>query len=339
MAVMGNNVILAGDIGGTKTNLALYRAASFPGRPIRESRYVNNRARDFTNLIASFLAGGREKPTVACFGVAGPIREEGWVQMTNLDWRIDGADLAHRFDIKNVFLVNDLVATAMGAPLLSQKELYTVNTGTPVKGNIAVLAPGTGLGEAFLVQDDGRYVAVASEGGHVDFAPRDRRQLELLAFLRHRETHVSVEKVCSGIGLPNIYDFLATSSPVPADFAEKVVAEKDPTPLIVKTALTAVNTADMDHICVRTLRLFLDILAAEAANVSLKILATGGVYIGGGILPRILPLFREERFMEVFVRGVYSKMLAEIPLYIILNPKTALIGAAACGMQRMRKIK
>ena len=335
---MENNLILAGDIGATKTILALYHGNDFPGKPLEEKRYINASADDFADLVGRFLVGKCVQPLFACFGVAGPVRD-GRVHMTNLDWYIDSGELQRRFAIKNVFLVNDLVATAMGAPLLSQKELYTVNTGTPVKGNIAVLAPGTGLGEAFLVQDDGRYVAVASEGGHVDFAPRDRRQLELLAFLRHRETHVSVEKVCSGIGLPNIYDFLATSFPVPADFAKKIVAAKDPTPLIVKTALTAVNTADMDHICVRTLRLFLDILAAEAANVSLKILATGGVYIGGGILPRILPLFREERFMEVFVRGVYSKMLAEIPLYIILNPKTALIGAAACGMQRMRKIK
>ncbi len=332
-----NDLILAGDIGGTKTNLALYARSDFPGNPLREQRYINDQVSGFSELIAAFLAEGREKPAVACFGVAGPIRN-GWVQMTNLDWRIDVQELSQLLPTKNIFLINDLVATAMGAPLLPKKELFIINAGkTQPKGNIAVIAPGTGLGEAFLLQGDNGFIPVASEGGHADFAPRDRLQLELLAFLWHRDKHVSVEKVCSGTGLPNIYDFLANSSPVPEDFSRELAGKEDRTPMLVKSALAAFTSGDMEHVAVRSLRLFLDILAAEAANVSLKVLATGGIYIGGGIPPRILPFFETDRFMAVFARGVYREMLSEIPIYILRNTKTALLGAAAYGIRLAKK--
>lgn len=332
-----NDLILAGDIGGTKTNLALYERSDFPGNPLREQRYINDQVTGFSELIATFLAEGREKPEVACFGVAGPIGN-GWVQMTNLDWRIDVQELSQLLPTKDIFLINDLVATAMGTPLLSKKELFIINAGkTQPKGNIAVIAPGTGLGEAFLLQGDNGFIPVASEGGHADFAPRDRLQLELLDFLWHRDKHVSVEKVCSGTGLPNIYDFLASSSRVPEDFARELAGEEDRTPMLVKSALTTFASGDMEHVAVRSLQLFLDILAAEAANVSLKLLATGGIYIGGGIPPRILPFFEPDRFMAVFARGVYREMLSEIPIYVLRNTRTALLGAAAYAIRRTKK--
>jgi len=331
-----NGLFLAGDIGGTKTTLALYEGGSSPGKPIREQIFINSQAANLTELITTFLDDGKEKPAVACFGVAGPI-QDGRVRMTNLDWRINARELGRSLDIEHVFLVNDLVATAMGATLLPKNELATINAGRAVRGgNIAVLAPGTGLGEAFLLAGDNSYIPLASEGGHADFAPRNRQQLELLAFLMGREKHVSVEKVCSGLGIPNLYDFLTTSLKQPENLKRKLIKAKDRTPILVNAAMEALRDGEMHHICVLTLRLFVDILTAEAANLALKVLATGGIFIGGGIPPRILPFFKTDQCMAVFVRGVYSEMLAEIPIHIILNPKTALLGAAAYGMGQLK---
>jgi glucokinase len=332
--MMNNGLLLAGDIGGTKTTLALYKRDSFPGKPIHEASFKNSQAGGLAELITTFLHGDKEKPAVACFGVAGPVRD-GWVRMTNLNWCIDAHQLAQSLKFKKIFLINDLVATAMGATLLPENELVTINAGKEGRGgNIAVLAPGTGLGEAFLLREDNQLVPVASEGGHADFAPRNRQQLELLDFLLAREKHVSVEKVCSGLGIPKLYDFLTASSGHPVDSQQKLYAKEDRTPIIVSTAMEASKASDMSHICVRTLQLFVDILAAEAANLALKVLATDGIFIGGGIPPRILPFFKPDQFMAVFSRGVYSEMLSEIPIHIILNPKTALLGAAAYGMKR-----
>jgi glucokinase len=334
--MMNNGLLLAGDIGGTKTTLALYKQSSSPGKPIHEASFKNNQAKNLTELITTFLHDDKEKPAVACFGVAGPVRD-GWVRMTNLKWCIDAHELSQSLDFKHVFIVNDLVATAMGATLLPKNELVTINAGKEgQRGNIAVLAPGTGLGEAFLLQENKQSIPVASEGGHADFAPRNRKQLELLDFLLDREKHVSVEKVCSGLGIPNLYDFLTTSLEHPADLEQKLAAVKDRTPIIVNTALEARKAGNMSHICVQTLQLFVDILAAEAANLALKVLATEGIFIGGGIPPRILPFFKPDQFMAVFSRGVYSEMLSEIPIHVILNPKTALLGAAAYGMMQTK---
>lgn len=329
-----DDLILAGDIGATKTNLALFERVSFPGGALRERKYKNREYCGITNIVASFLREVREKPTLACLGVAGPIRNNR-VRMTNLDWLIDGRQLARRLKMENIILINDLVATAMGAPLLGEDELFPVNAGKKdPMGNIGVVAPGTGLGEAFLLRKNNRLLPVASEGGHADFAPRNRQQLALLDFLWKREQHVSVEKVCSGIGLPNIYAFLVASSPGSEDPAVSRTARTERTPLIVQTALAALEAGNKSHICLRTLSVFFDILAAESANVALKVLTTGGIYIGGGLCPRMLPVLATDRFMDFFVRGVYREMLADIPVYIILNAKTALLGAAACGIER-----
>ncbi len=201
---------------------------------------------------------------------------------------------------------------------------------------MAVIAPGTGLGKAFLVRRNKHLLPVASEGGHVDFAPRNRQQLALLDFLWQREEHVSVEKVCSGIGLVNIHDFF-TSSLDAEDPAVTSTAPDERTPIIVQTALTALQAGNSSHISLRTVALFWEILAAEAANLALDVLATGGIYIGGGLCPRMLSVCVKDRFMDIFVRGVYREMLSDIPVYIILNPKTALLGAAACGLELKRQ--
>jgi len=256
--------------------------------------------------------------------------------MTNLDWLIDGRELEHKCGLDQVFLINDLVATAMGSVLLPDEGLNAINIGHQrPEGTIGVLAPGTGLGEAFILRQHKQLFPVASEGGHASFAPRNRQQLELLDFLLQKEQHISVEKVCSGLGLPNIYAFLATRMEQPRDLQQKLAQAADQTPILVNTALKAHSAGDQHHICVHTLQLFIDILAAEAANLALKVLATGGIYIGGGIPPRILPFFNNKQFMAVFARGVYWEMLGDIPIHIILKPKTALLGAAAYGMEQV----
>lgn len=333
------NLLLAGDIGGTKTTLALYRAENWPAPPVRMQTFQNHRATGPGRLITAFLEQEQTMPSLGCFGVAGPVRD-GRVRMTNLDWRIDARDLARSCGLEQVVLINDLVATAMGAVLLPENELSPINPGRPrAEGTIGVVAPGTGLGEAFVLRQDNQFLPVASEGGHSDFAPRNQEQLELLEFLLKREQHVSVEKVCSGLGIPNIYRFLSTRLEIPEKLRQEVAGAADPTPILVQAALTALAGGNPHHICVQTLQLFVDILAAETANLALKVMATGGMYIGGGLPPRMLPFFEPKRFMHTFSRGVYREMLAEIPVHILLNPKTALLGAAAFGMDRQHSLE
>jgi glucokinase len=334
-----DTLLLAGDIGGTKTTLALYTTKTWPAPPLREQTFANKTTTGLVKLITTFLQPEKKTPTLGCFGIAGPIRDNR-VQMTNLDWLIDARELEQECGLNQVTLINDLVATAMGAVLLPKKELNTINIGLPhPEGTIGVLAPGTGLGEAFILRQHNQLFPVASEGGHASFAPCNHDQLELLNFLLQKEGHISIEKVCSGLGLPNIYAFLATRMEQPDSLQQQLAEAKDQTPILVNTALQALSAGDHQHICVHTLQIFIDILAAEAANLALKVLATGGIYIGGGIPPRILPFFQNKQFMAFFARGVYQKMLADIPVHIILNPNTALLGAAAYGMNQMNSLQ
>ncbi len=331
---MTSNLLLAGDIGGTKTTLALYRVGSRPASPVREQTFQNRRAEGLGQLITTFLEQENERIAVGCFGIAGPVRD-GRVRMTNLDWRIDARKIEQTCGLDRVFLINDLVATAMGAVLQPTDQLFLINPGRPApEGTIGVLAPGTGLGETFILRQNSRLLPVASEGGHSSFAPRNQEQLELLDFLLNKEPHISVEKVCSGLGIPNIYSFLVTRIEVPKQLQEELAGAVDQTPILVQSALEALAKGDRHHICVQTLQLFIDILAAEAANLALKVMATGGIYIGGGLPPRMLPFFETKRFMTFFARGVYREMLGGIPIRILLNPKTALTGAAAYAMNQ-----
>ncbi len=324
--------LLAGDIGGTKTSLALHQAVSWPGPPLAKATYQNVAYDSLAAMVNEFLTENNIRPDYACFGVAGPVRDNQ-VQLTNLDWFIDGKALRQQFGMKSVNLVNDLVATAMGAVHLPEDRLKTINAGQPgSQGAIAVIAPGTGLGEAFLIRDQDRLLPCPSEGGHALFAPGNAMQSALLEFMQRRFKHVSVERVCSGLGLPELYDFLKTEIAEPPWLAKRMRGAEDRTPVIVEAALNALNNQGASgKLAIGTLHLFVDILAAEAANLALKVLATGGVYIGGGIPPRILPLLETDRFMAQFRRGVYWEMLGRIPVHIILEPETALLGAAACG--------
>ncbi len=334
---MNDSILLAGDIGGTKTSLALYSRDAWPGPPLQRQTFANRGASGIEPLIDRFLATAGLRPAAACLGVAGPVLGDR-VRLTNLDWQIDGPALARRFGLGRVLLVNDLVATAMGALLLDDASLWTINRGRLVPDATGcILAPGTGLGEAWVVRHRGRPLPRASEGGHAAFAPRDDLQLALLRFMQQRHGHVSVEDVCSGRAIPALFAFLRQRQTVPSWLEEELQAANDATPVLVAAAVAAVRNGRDCAIAVDTVRLFLDILAGEAANLALKTLALAGVHIGGGMAPRVLPLLDRDRFMAIFSQGVYHEMLSRIPVRLVLDPDVALPGAAACGFTALEE--
>ena len=322
---------LAGDVGGTKTLLALYQATVGGFRLLAEERFVSHEYADLSDMISEFIGQRQEMPRVAAFGVAGPVLE-GRARLTNLGWTIDRAAIQERFQFRRVELMNDLVAIAHAVPALTANELFTINEGClDPQGTIGVLAPGTGLGEAFLCWDGSRYRAYPSEGGHADFAPATDEEVGLFSFLRQRLAHVSYEQVCSGMGIVNIYQYCVEGLGMAA--IEEVAELDDPTPVIVSHALVG----DCP-VCVKTLALFLDILAAEAGNMAVKFLATGGVYLGGGLPPRLIDAIPVEGFMARFAgKGRMAALLADIPVYIIQNNGAALTGAARVGARLVRQ--
>jgi len=331
---MASTTILAGDLGGTKSNLALFSTEQGTASPLFEETFHSRDYNSIESIILAFLSSRADRIDAAFIGVAGPV-VEGRAKITNLDWQLTEEQIKRECNLSRVVLMNDLVATANGIPYLRADDLYTINAGQPVAGGaMAVIAPGTGLGEAFLVKSGDRYRAFASEGGHADFAPTSNIEHNMLAFLRQRLGHVSYEQVCSGMGLPNIYAFLkqANTAPEEACVAEQLAAADDPTPVIVKGAMKAEKPCAL---CRATLNAFVAILGAEAGNLALKVLAAGGVYLGGGIPSRILEFLAENSgFMDSFTnKGRMSELLAAMPVQVIINRKAALIGAAAYGLQ------
>jgi len=325
------NLLLAGDIGGTKTHLGIFSRDKDLRLPLAEADYMSAQFPDLVTIVREFLSGVSIPADAACFGVAGPVME-GVARVTNLPWIIDEKELRQELKFSSVRLLNDLAAIAFAVPLLESSDLHTLNKGRPVSGgNMAIIAPGTGLGEAFLTWDGSRYREHASEGGHADFAPSNGLQKELLSYLQERLDHVSYENVCSGLGILNIYYFLRERcySEEPSWLSDKLAQEKDPVPVIVSAALDRENGCDL---CVITLNLFASILGAEAGNTALRVLATNGVYIGGGIPRRILPYLEKGQFMEAFRnKGRMTDLVSQMPVFVILNPKVALIGAAWYG--------
>jgi glucokinase len=330
-------MLLAGDIGGTKVNLAIFSSEAGPLAPLEEAVFPSADYPDLETLVCEFLAQIEMEAdtTAAAFGVAGPV-VEGRASVTNLPWVLDEAQLEASLPFSSVYLLNDLVSVAYAVPILEAEDIHTLNVGDAAAGGaIAVVAPGTGLGEAFLTWEGDGYRAHPSEGGHADFAPANALQLELLDYLMERFGHVSNERVCSGLGMPNIYAFLkdAGYAEEPAWLTEKLAGVDDPTPAIATTAMDDEQTCEL---CKATLDLFLAILGAEAGNLALKVLATGGVYLGGGIPPRILPALAQGPFMEAFLaKGRFADLMAEIPVHVILNAKAGLLGAAHYGLERM----
>jgi glucokinase len=326
-------MLLAGDIGATNTRLGLFVPSAGPRAPLATETVPSRRDGSLEEAAQSFLRRSDRVVERACFAVAGPILG-GRATVTNLPWVLDEAVLAARLGLRSVRLVNDLQATAHGVPLLGAADLHTLGAGQAVPGaNLAVVAPGTGLGEAFLTWDGAAYQAHASEGGHADFAPTDPTEAALLAYLWERFEHVSYERVCSGLGIPNLYAFLKASGRAgePAWLAERLADATDPTPAIVAAALGPERRCEL---AAATLDLFVAILGAESGNLALKTLATGGVYLGGGIPRRVLPALVRGPFLGAFRRkGRFAELLSRVPVHVITRPDVALFGAARYGLE------
>ena len=326
-------MLLAGDIGGTKTNLGVYSTEKGPRKPLVEATFPSAQYPSLEALVSDFLKQADVNVDCAAFGVAGPV-VGGKATITNLPWVVDETQLRETLNLRSVGLLNDLEAIAHGVPLLEQEDLHTLNERVPAPGGtLAIIAPGTGLGEAFLTWDGSCYRAHASEGGHADFGPTSPLEIGLLRYLQKRLEHVSYDRVCSGLGLPNIYAYLKESgyAEEPSWLAEQLAAAEDPTPVIVNAAF---GTEEPCKLCAATLDIFVSVLGAEAGNLALKVLATGGVYLGGGIPPRILPALKQGGFMEAFRnKGRFSDLLARVPVKVILNAKIALLGAAWYGLR------
>lgn len=323
-------MILAGDIGGTKTVLALYsKDQSVEAGPLFEKRYSSGDYESLEDIIEEFL-DGRDTPDAACFGVAGPVNDQK-SQITNLPWHISASTISERFSIGRVKLINDLEALASAIPYLEGDDLHSLREGIgEPHGTIGVIAPGTGLGTAFLIWTGSEYKAMPSEGGHATFSPRTDLEIELLQFLMQRYEHVSFERICSGKHLPNIYDFLRQRKDYqePDWLTEALEKSKDPTPVIV--------TAAVEHnveICAASLDLFVTILGTAISNMAITILPKGGIYLGGGIPPRILERLAQPDFIRAVAhKGRFFKMTSKIPVKVVMKPKAALVGVARTGM-------
>ena len=331
-----DKIILAGDIGGTKTHLAIFSSGKGLNTPMAEAVFPSGDYAGLESIVREFLSrcGNGINVDLASFGVAGPVIE-GRAKITNLPWMLDQSALAEALGFSSVHLQNDLAACACAVPWLKTGDLLTLNDGVPTpEGVIAIVAPGTGLGEAYLTWDGSGYRAQPSEGGHTDFAPANSLEEGLLHHLRKRFDHVSYEHVCSGMGLQNIYHYLKDSgyAEEPDWFTDILMAADDPVPVIIKTALNVDNSCTL---CQATLNLFVSVLGAEAGNTALKMMASGGVYLGGGIPPRIVPELQKGLFMDAFrSKGRMSGLLETIPVHVIMNPRAALLGAASYGMSR-----
>ncbi len=331
-------MLLAGDIGGTKTVLSLFSADTGPNTSLTQKTYSSTHYPSLELMIREFLQTVDAPIENACFAVAGPVFA-GRAQITNLPWVIDAGQLQTAFGWGNVHLINDLEAVAYAIPILAPTDVYTLSAGKPIPGgNISVLAPGTGLGEAYLTYADGRYMAHASEGSHASFAPRDALQIGLLQYLYAKGfEHVSYERVCSGgLGFPLLYAYLKDTgyAEEPAWLAERLAASDDPTPILMAAALDEETPCPL---CQAALALFVSILGSEAGNHALKIMATGGIYLGGGIPPRILSKLEAPAFLNALrQKGRFQAMLTNFPVHVILNSQAGLIGAAAFGFDHSR---
>jgi glucokinase len=318
-------LVLAGDIGGTNTKLGLFLVSPRGAARVASDRYESRRYPGLADIVREFLSRRRETPSAACFGVAGPVRD-GRCIATNMPWIVEARKLARVLTLPRVELMNDLEANAWGIPFLAPRDFYTVNRGTPdSRGNAAVIAAGTGLGEAGLFRDGRELRPFACEGGHADFSPADALQGELWRHLSSRFGHVSWERVLAGPGLVNIYRFLRESGRgrEPRWLA---AALKGPVPA------AAISQAGLDgrsSLCSKALDLFVSLYGAEAGNLVLKLMATGGVYIGGGIAPKIASRFKGGLFMKAFAdKGRMGPLLRAVPVRLILNDNAALLGAA-----------
>jgi glucokinase len=327
-------VILAGDVGGTKIHLALYDFREGKLAHIRDQRYPARQYSGLEEIAKEFL--GVDEATMACFGVPGPVRE-GRLRLTNLPWTLDSRQLAADLKIEHVFLINDMEANGYGLAELSPDQVYTLSEGHALPtGNRALIAAGTGLGEVYLVWNGHRHVPYPSEGAHVDYAPRNEDEFDLLRYLMQKyKGRVSYDRVVTGPGLTNIYEFLRDirRMEVPVWLAERIAVE-DPNAVICELALACES-----EICVKAVDRFVSAYGAEAGNLALKVLSAGGLYVGGGIAPRILEKLKRGTFMEAFTdKGRLSPVLVNMPVHIVLESRAALLGAAAYARARAAEL-
>jgi glucokinase len=329
-------MLIAGDIGGTKTRLALVSPEAGPRQFVAEQEFHSADFNGLQPVVEAFLAKTGVRPTSACFDVAGPVID-GQARMTNLAWDLNEAELCRGLGLARVTLLNDLNAVAHAIPHLKPEQLVDINPGkAKLHGAIAVMAPGTGLGEAFLIWSGTAYVACPSEGGHRDFAPANEVQAGLWSYLTDRFRHVAYERVAAGIGVQNVYDYVRScdpSSESPA-FAAALQAAIDRAPLIIDAAL---QNPDNNPLAAQALRIIIDVWGAEAGNLALTVLATGGVYLAGGLPPRVLPQLQDGSFLRAFcAKGRFANLLRDVPIKVVII-NAALLGAAIVGLELAAK--
>jgi len=327
-----DGLLLVGDVGGTKTDVAVVSRQGGARRRLAQRRYPSREHAGLEEIVRAFLAETGLTVEAACFDVAGPV-VAGNAQLTNLPWRLREGDLANALGLRRVWLINDLVATAAAVPLLLPDEVDAVQAGEPLAGGaIAVLAPGTGLGEAFLTFDGAGYRPQPSEGGHSAFAPASEVELELLRHLWRQFEHVSVERVASGIGIPNLYDFLRDQRGVPEsrELAAALDGVRDRTHVIVEAAG---EPPASDPLAQATVELFLHVLGTEAANLALKVLATGGIYLAGGLAQRLRARLPHSAFLDALrTSGRFRSTMERVPISVVRGD-VALLGVASEGLR------
>ncbi len=330
-------MLVAGDIGGTKTDLAIFSDEAGPLHPLAEAKFHSADYPSLQVIVKKFLTNTAKSVDRACFAVPGPVLA-GRVMATNLPWLMEQTVLAQALNLnpESVLLINDLEAMARSVPLLRPSDVVTINSGVRVpKGAIGFIAPGTGLGESFLTYDGSGYRAHSSEGGHSDFAPANEREIHLLEYMMKTFDHVSVEHVCSGVGIPHIYSYLRDVEKLEEspDIAQLIVTAPDPSFVIIQHAR---GSKPAGNLCAATIDMFVSILASEAGNLAVKVLATGGVYIAGGAATRLLSDLKTPAFMQSFKRkGRLAGLMANIPVHLVVSP-AGLIGAAACGLEQLK---
>jgi len=330
-------MIVAGDVGGTKVHLALYGFEHGKLAHVRDEKYPAQTFSGLEEIVRRFLSeSGNPEVTAACFGVPGPVKG-GRLRLTNLPWVLDSRELSKDLNIPHLFLINDLEANGYGVPELTAEQIFTLNVGDPAAvGNRALVSAGTGLGEGVLVWDGKTHVPMASEGGHCDFAARNPLEMELLQYLTKKMGgRVSWERVISGPGLGNIYAFLRDEKKMdePAWLKERLATE-DPNAVISEA-----GEEGKSELCAKALEMFASAYGAEAGNMVLKVLAVGGMYLGGGIAPKIMKTMQNGAFMQAFKdKGRLSEVLVQTPVHIILESRAALLGAAAYAEARAAEI-
>jgi glucokinase len=326
---MATTCVLAGDIGGTKSNLAIYAVSPSGALTlVREGSLVSHEFGGLEAMLARFLADGREHVRAAAFGVPGPV-VGGRAQITNLPWQVDEPAIARVAGSARVRLMNDLETTGYGALFVGADELLTLNAGVDQPGNRAVIAAGTGLGEGLLFWDGARYHPSATEGGHADFGPADDRDIGLLTFLRREHGRVSWERVVSGPGLHNIFRYLDLSLHRPvASTVRMRMRTEDPSAVIGEAGLDGTCAT-----CAEAVEMFVRLYGAQAGNLALTAMAVGGTYVGGGIVTKLLPAFVGSPFLDAFTaKEPHRALMMRMPVWVLLNPKTSQLGAAHAAL-------